>query len=312
MRRSTAFLTIITLGWLFAPIPVAWAQSANFSVVLGAPVETVIVTAPKWLGDSPQTVIHGFVNSYVLAAPVSGEITRWKNGICPKTRGLSQEEYNAYVTERIREVAGYVGAPQQTSSCHDNIDVIFTDKPQDFLDQIRKEGGARLLGPLPSHAETVGTMRYAIQAWYATATRDTNGALIGDDEDGDGLFGLSVRDMPRRVVEGSLLRTDLRSELAHIYIIADTGQTQVYSLGAIADYVAVLALSQTQSFEDCKSIPSITNLISPSCGADLKPTAITDTDMAFLKGVYAMDPGASLLEQKTFISDQIAKSLGIK
>ena len=312
MRRSTAFLTIITLGWLFAPVSLAWAQSANFAVVLGPPVETVIVTAPTWLGRHPQTVIHSFVRSYVLASPISDEITRWKNGICPKTLGLSHEEYNAYVTERIREVAGYVGAPQQISSCRDNIDVIFTDKPQDFLDRIRKEGGARLLGPLPSHAEIVGTMRYAIQAWYATATRDTNGALIGDDEDGDGLFGSSVKDMPQRAVEGSLLRTDLRSELAHIYIIADTGKTQDYPLGAIADYVAVLALSQTQSFEDCKSIPSITNLISPSCGADLKPTAITDTDMAFLKAVYAMDPGASLLQQQTFISDEIAKSLGVK
>ena len=74
----------------------------------------------------------------------------------------------------------------------------------------------------------------------------------------------------------------------------------------------MLALSQTQSFEACKSIPSITNLISPICSADLKPTAITDTDMAFLKAVYTMDPGMSLQEQQNYISDEIAKSLGVK
>jgi hypothetical protein len=79
MRRSTAFLTIITLGWLFAPVPVAWAQSANFAVVLGPPVETVIVTAPTWLGDHPQAVIHSFVRSYVLASPISDEAIRERN-----------------------------------------------------------------------------------------------------------------------------------------------------------------------------------------------------------------------------------------
>jgi hypothetical protein len=209
-------------------------------------------------------------------------------------------------------VAGEVGAPLQTSSsCHSNIDVIFTDKPQEFLDRVRKEGGARLLGPRPSQAESEGTMRYAIQAWYATGTRDINGTLLGDDQDND-TYGGNLRDMPQRQVEGSLIRTGLKSELSHIYIIADTGKTQDFLLGAVADYVAVLALSQTQSFETCKTIPSITNLVSPDCGADLKPTAITDTDLAFLKGVYSMDAGASLLQQQTYISDQIGKSLGVK
>ena len=310
MRRSTAIPAIFTLGLLFAPVSVTWAQSTTFSIVVNPPVETVIVTAPTWLGDHPQTVIHAFVKSYAMAAPISDEISRWKRGICPVTHGLSKEEYSQFVTARIKEVAQEVGAPVEESPCRTNIDVIFTDKPQDFLDQVRKEGGASLLGPRPSQAVTVGTMRYAIQAWYATGTRDTNGVLLGDDE--DNVFGSGIKNLPTRAVMGSLLRTDLHSELTHIYIIADASKTQNYLLGAIADYVAVLALSQTQSFEACKSIPSITNLISPNCDADLKPTAITDTDMAFLKAVYTMDPGASLLEQQTYISDEIAKSLGVK
>jgi hypothetical protein len=216
------------------------------------------------------------------------------------------------VTARIREVADEVGAPQQTSACHANIDVIFTDKPQAVLDRIRAEGGASLLGPRPSQAETVGTMRYAIQAWYATATRDTDGKLSGDNQDGDGIWSSTWRDVPRTAVTGSLLRTDLRSELTHIYIIADTNKTQNYLLGAVADYVAVLALSQTQSFEDCKTIPSITNLISPNCGADVKPTAMTDTDMALLKAIYSMDAGMNLRGQQSYISLEIAQSLGVK
>ncbi|HWC62043.1 MAG TPA: hypothetical protein VG501_00365, partial [Rhizomicrobium sp.] len=101
-------------------------------------------------------------------------------------------------------------------------------------------------------------------------------------------------------------------ELAHIYVIADTGKTQGYELGAVADYVAMLALSQTQSFDACKPMPSITNLISPSCDPELKPKAITDTDLAFLRGVYTMDPGANLEQQQNHIAGTIAASLGVQ
>ena len=309
MRRSTDILAVIVLGWLLAPTSAAWAQSPNMAVVLGGPqVETVIVTAPKWLGDHPQTVIQGFVKSYALAAPISDAISRWRYGICPVTYGLSKAEFNEYVTARMREVAHQVDAPVQTSSCHHNIEVVFTDKPQDFLDRVKKQGST-LLGPRPSQAETVGTMRYAVQAWYATGTRDTNGNLLSDNE--DDAFGSDLTSLPSRAVDGSLIHTGLRSELSHIYIIADTSKTSNFLLGAVADYIAVLALSQTQSFDVCKGIPSITNLVSPACGADLKPTAITDTDLAFLKAVYSMDAGASFLQQQSYISTVIAKSLGV-
>ena len=74
----------------------------------------------------------------------------------------------------------------------------------------------------------------------------------------------------------------------------------------------MLALSQAQSFDVCKPIPSITNLISPSCTDDLKPAAITDTDLSFLKALYAVDPGINFQAQKSFIADRMASSFGIK
>ena len=303
-------LTLFALGWLCASVAAARAQTPNFQVVIAPPhVETVIVTAPKWLGDQPKTVIHNFVQSFVMAAPVSDEISRWKNGICPATHGLSLAEYDDYVTQRMRQLAHEVGAPVQTASCRHNIDVVFTDKPQEFLDRVKKEGSA-LLGPQPSRAERIGTMRFAIQAWYATGTRDINGLLLFDDQ--EDTFGGGLRGLPERAIQGSLLGTGLRSELFHIFIVADTSKTKDFLLGAIADYVAVLALTQTQSFQACKSIPSITNLVSPGCAAELKPTAITDTDMAFLKAVYSMNPGANLVLQQSYITDEIAKSLGVK
>ncbi len=44
----------------------------------------------------------------------------------------------------------------------------------------------------------------------------------------------------------------------------------------------------------------------------LKPIAITDSDLAYLKAVYTMDPGANLQQQKNFIADRIALAMGVK
>jgi hypothetical protein len=283
-------------------------------------VERVIVTAPKWLGDRPQAVIHNFVRSYAMASTSTiGEIARWKFGICTHTYGLSKPEYNQFVTDRIEDIAAQTGVEIKPAPCRFNVEVVFTDKPQDFLDKVHQIG-ARLLGPRPSQANEVATMRYAIQAWYATGSRDVDGSLLLDDEDdadagftGDSRTGLSVfATAPMRSAEGFRWRTGLNAELAHIYIIADTGKTQSFELGAVADYVAMMALSQTQSFDACKPMPSITNLMAPGCDPELKPKAITDTDLAFLRGVYSMDPGANLEQQQNHIASKIAASLGVQ
>jgi hypothetical protein len=247
-----------------------------------------------------------------------GEIARWKFGICTRTYGLSKPEYNKFITDRIEDIAVKTGVGIRPAPCRLNVEVVFTDKPQDFLDQVHKEG-AKLLGPKPSQAEATAKMRYPIQAWYATGNRDVRGDLLLDDEDdADASFngpgvGLDVFSRtPARNVEGFRWRTGLNAELAHIYVVADTSKTEAYELGAVADYVAMLALSQTQSFDTCKPMPSITNLISPSCDAELKPKAITDTDLALLRGVYTMDPGANVEQQQNHIASEIAASLGVR
>ena len=58
--------------------------------------------------------------------------------------------------------------------------------------------------------------------------------------------------------------------------------------GALADYAAMLALAQTQSFESCAPVASITSLVSPDCAA--KPDAITGADLAYLQALYRTGP----------------------
>jgi hypothetical protein len=51
-------------------------------------------------------------------------------------------------------------------------------------------------------------------------------------------------------VEGTRLKVEgLNTELEHIYIIADTTKTEGYQLSPVADYMVVLALSQSRSMK---------------------------------------------------------------
>ena len=68
-------------------------------------------------------------------------------------------------------------------------------------------------------------------------------------------------------------------------------------------------MSRTEDYDDCQLMPSITNLLSANCDDKLKPSQITATDIAYLRGVYKMDAGAKLQIQQDQIAAEMAKAL---
>ena len=279
-----------------------------------ASIETVTVTAER----IPPAVVRAFVQSYARIASSSlEEITRWKKPICVGTDGLSTEDLNQFVTQRVNQLATEADVPVIAFPCKFNIEVIFTSDPQGFLDKVRVEGPA-LLSPKRSQIATVAVMHHPIQAWYATGIEDRNGTLVLNDEEttnftssANGMNGGMgpLATVPTLNVEGSLLRTGLQSEMAHVYVIADTNKTSDFHLGPIADYIAMMALSQAQAFDECRPLPSITHRVVEKCGAGLKPASITDPDIAYLRGVYKMDPGANFQIQQSAIAGEIEKAV---
>ena len=280
-----------------------------------APVATQTIERVEVTGEKVQSEIaHAFVQSYVRSASSDiAEITHWKKPLCVGTLGLSSEELNAFVTQRINQIAALTGSEVAVHPCKLNVEIVFTADPQAFLDKVRLEG-PELLGARRSQLAITAVMHQPIQAWYATGIEDRNGNVILNDEERSGFnAGANAASIfnaaPTMNVEGSLLRTGIQSEMAHVYIVADTAKTGELRLGPIADYVAMLALSQAQEFKECRPLPSITNIFVPGCNEASKPTAIADADIAFLRGINRMDPGASMLTQQAGIASEIEKSM---
>lgn len=285
MKTPVFFLALV----LAAP---ALAQPASPGIASG--VESVVVTAPRM---HTRQIIDNFVMAHATRAPALGKLTRWKLGICPQTTGVPPG-FAKLVTQRLRQIAKTVGAPLAAGpACRVNIEIVFTRQPQTLVDNVRKEKPA-LLGFYPrAKLDEIARMDHPVKAWYATQTEDYNGIVRTDDPRPTGMTflmkgesgttseltgaGASMPDVTldmgyarKMQVRGDRLGDGLRSELYHVLVVVDRDKMTGLQIGSIADYIAMLALSQTGTFDACEGAPSITNLFSQDCPNGVKTDAM--------------------------------------
>jgi hypothetical protein len=187
-----------------------------------------------------------------------------------------------------------------------------TPEPQKLLDFIREKRRALLGFHYRPQAQRIATMTFPVQAWYSTATEDFKGFISADLPSGDLGYGvMSTLGEPAGYnTSGSRLGDGLKSEVTTAVIIVDTNKIAGQEIGPLADYIAMLALSQGQYYDVCQEIPTITNLMAPGCGGDMKPAALTDIDVTYLRGLYKMNAGTSFMGERGSIAYEMKKDLG--
>ena len=81
------------------------------------------------------------------------------------------------------------------------------------------------------------------------------------------------------------------SGIGVVILVVDASKIIGYTIGSIADYLAMLTLSVAQTPDHCDPLPSILDMMSANCAAREKPAAITAGDLAFLKALYYRNTG---------------------
>jgi hypothetical protein len=252
----------------------------------------------------------------------------WTRKICPLTIGLGKT-YAKYVTQRIRDVATAVGAPVNADpACAPNIQVVFTTAPQGFLDAVRKRGPL-FLGYYnnSSQADELARVTHPIQAWCITESRDYDGAaqvdrgtcngnatintlpiqLNGDLQTPQGTIALNLPCVTVMHASGWRLVNGHDSGFYNALIVAEPAKLFDYEVGSLADYVAMLALTQSASLDSCQELPGITNLLVKGCSS--VALKITDGDLAYLRALYNMPSGRGLSVQLGELRYQTKKTL---
>ena len=271
----------------------------------------------------PREAVETFVESFITPTRMTGKIARWEDGVCPRTVG-QRPAIASIVTQRVKDLAAFVGAPvNPSSSCTPNIEIVFTATPQELLNDIR-EHDADYLGFAETTAQRneLATVTRPIQAWYTTQTRDLRGMNRIDSAQrrGEGVAmpcftcgrgSGATAYLPGATyasVTGNRIDDGVRSAFYHILIVADPSKLQDHGIGPLADYIAVLALTQINSLDTCQQLPSIENMLAQGCAA--KTDMLTKNDAAYLRGVYQMSADRRLLAgQKTDIADGMSAML---
>ena len=283
-----------------------------------APQENVTVTASA-------EVITGFARAFPRPATMTGKIPRWETGICPIAVG-QPPAMTGFVTARVQVIAAAAGAPvNESKSCTPNIEIIFTTAPQDLLDNIRKKTPDYLgYAESSSLRDRLATVSHPIQAWYATETVDLagmrrvdsarrlgTGSTMRNFTGGSSMMGnrdaFNLPDATYARVTGNHINDGTRSAFNHIIITVDSSKLAGRNFVQLADYVAMLALTQPDSLDACRQLPTVVNLMALNC--DQRVGGITAVDLGYLKGLYRMASDKSLVFQEAEIADQMKQAL---
>lgn len=250
--------SLLFAGALLAALLAAPARSAERAVP--SATEEITVTAARL-----PRIVRTFIEAATMMPSPIGQVSRWKVSVCPEATGM-KAPFTDFVNKRIREI----GAPVNTdTSCGANLNIIFTEHPQEMLDAIRTKSPALLGYHCAPQAKELATVAHPIQAWYATGSHDRNGQLMVDNP-----YGLNTAS-----VEGSRLRTGLRSEFVAVTVVVDLAAVENLEIGAVTDHIAMLAFSQAKAFERCREVASITNMLL-DCGAGLEAATLSPATTA--------------------------------
>jgi hypothetical protein len=285
--------------------------------------ESITVTAAK-----SRATMEKFAKAFFTPTKLAGKIARWENGICPVTVG-QPPRLASLVTDRVKEIAESVGAPVNADpSCTPNIQIVFTTTPQALLDDVRAHE-PDYLGYAEASAlrEKLATITRPIQAWYTTETVDLDGMRKVDtvQHRGGGIWvpNFTALGMPGTVanrdpiwlpdatyarVTGNHVNSGIRSGFNHVLIVADSSKLAGRNFNPLADYIAMLALTQLNSPDACQELPSIVNMLAADC--DQAMSGMTVTDLAYLRGLYKMDADKNLVSQQNEIADRMQQALG--
>ncbi len=173
-------------------------------------------------------------------------------------------------------------------------------------------------------------MCHGIQSWYVTATRSyalgaAGGAFAaagatGKGKVGTGSLGIDGGSAGEAVVDdpmghsaggepGSRLDDTVSSEFANVLVIVDQARIAGASTPAIADYVAVLGLSQVSGLDDCSALPSILDMLSTGCSPARRPSSLTFSDFAYLKALYNRETRMEASYSRGAITSDVIQTL---
>lgn len=285
------FAPAAAFGLFLALAPPSFAQQAANN----PPEEQIIVTAPH-----SEEAIRNFVGQMTNIPPRGvDQLARWDRTICPGVAGL-RTRYAQFLIDRIAQRAYDIDVNVGQPGCRANILIVVSPDPGAVAhDLVANHPNAMGIyydgGRPPVSRRTVAafeTSTAAVRWWHVnwTMTRD----------------GLVATGQQLLTGGSSRINRTTRQDFGTVFVIVDANRLNDINLdfGALADYLAMVILAPIDPAADTAALPTILNLF--GTGPQGRPNAMTDWDVAYLRGLYGSTREARNSAQQ---NGEIARSM---
>jgi len=217
--------------------------------------------------------IRDFVDHLTADVGQDGQLMRFDLAICPGVTGLPRHQ-KVVVSQRMRRVASTAGLPLGKDGCRPNAILIVANDKNEMKDALFKRYPAffvdsdnKVHRPLPERGGAL--------LWYVTKYLDADGRLAG----------ATVRGRASRVTPVT------QPKFARSVLIVESKATAGLTTTQLADYAAMRLFANARP-EDLigSTAPTIMTVLDAPMDSSV-PLTLTEWDLGFLKGLYAMPDG---------------------
>jgi len=208
---------------------------------------------------------------------------RWRSQVCTGVTGLNGANAQ-YIVDRVSGRAEELGLRIGQPGCTANLLIVFSTDPNGQAQAIARErtdpasltGRSGVSDGMSAFSDFTNSTR-PVRWWRVTRTMTENGEMADRN--------LRWGEAPRvNVPERGRLASATFDAFSHVIVVVDLNQVNGLRLGALADYVAMVALSPVGADEHRDG--SILGLFSDHGAGRASADGLTSTDMAYLREVY--------------------------
>lgn len=289
MTRSRLFLVALLLAFP--------ATAQDKPAPAAHPDDVVVVGNPE-----RDQQIRAFVQG-MTRATTRDPLTRFQDTkLCPLVIGWNADNDKA-VTERMRRVAAAAKVAVAPADCrHANVLVLFAnDKKamirllrQRYPDFLRDAHGSPMAVPDEDGPAAV---------WHLDGVVNQDGVTLRALADG----GPYVQ---RGTIAASRIKASARPVYLMSFVVIERHALNGISPIQVADYATMRALTDASPARARETgAPTILTVLETSMGSEM-PVTLTEWDMSFLRGLYAVPPNLFASAQRGAIGEQMKREIG--
>ena len=343
--KSAILIIASAFGVLGSVGPVVAEQPAAFSAEASSPDDSsgAVRRQPEVTINGNRAELTPRISAFVdqvtdfdPADPGLG-LARWQVPVCPLVTGLPAQE-GEFILGRVSEIARNAEVPLAAEHCTPNLYVFVSSEPEALLRALeRRNRPFTFADAPPSLIDAFVDAARPVRVWYHTVQRTPEGmpllSMSIPELDHQGDKALALQGSAQTLVppglsapgssqvlnstgvphsfgtnpwsQSSRLIMNAVWAIYRVFVIVDQRQLHSVSRGQLADYVAMVGLSEIKPGARLGDAQTILTLFQgPPHAAH---AGLTDWDQAFLKSLYATDQKSKL--QRSAIASNMVRSI---